>query len=264
MTEIALRPREQVGQARPALELYVNKLMKLHQVPKKFASRRTPQVVTLIVDDSDSMDGTTAAQATEAIKNLVIQMQVHNHGSSGFRFLLNIAKFGSITTGLAEGAKPTEIDVDQISFNADSGTSDIPKALIWATDAVQKSLEACRQTIKSYNEECSPNPLVVFLIGGARGGGSVVGPANALKLIPFAGGRVDVMAIGFCISAWEFLVVKTIASRPDLAINMDSAQSYWNKVTDQIAERPNSLLPMIATLQRNGEGSENGISKIDI
>jgi TRAP-type uncharacterized transport system substrate-binding protein len=75
------------------------------------ATALTPQVVTLIVDDSGSMSGAKAQDATEAIKNLVITMQSGNQGSTGYRFLLNIAKFGSGTTALAQAARSESISL---------------------------------------------------------------------------------------------------------------------------------------------------------
>lgn len=72
----------------------------------KKATTLTPQVVTLIVEDSGSMFGAKADQVTKAIQALVITIQAGNLGSMGYRFLLNIAKFGSSVIPLAEAARP--------------------------------------------------------------------------------------------------------------------------------------------------------------
>jgi uncharacterized protein YegL len=187
---------------------------------QKKATAHTPQVVTLIVDDSGSMDGEKAKQATAAMQDLVIAMQSGDLGSSAFRFLLNIAKFGDETSALAVAATPKEVTLDMLNFTGDSGTTDMPKALEWAKESLQQALTRCRQN-PNFKEDASPNPLVVFFSDGANTGGDVEGPAHALRSIAFQGGSVDVVACGIGMDPNALPVMKKISSRPDLAVNID-------------------------------------------
>ena len=187
---------------------------------QKKATAHTPQVVTLIVDDSGSMDGVKAKQATAALQDLVIAMQSGNLGSSEFRFLLNITKFGDEANSLAVAATPKEVTLDMLNFVADSGTTDMPKALEWAKHSLEQALARCRQNPK-FKEDESPNPLVVFFSDGENTGGDVEGPAQALKAIAFQGGNVDVVACGIGMDPASFPVMQKIASRPELAVNID-------------------------------------------
>jgi uncharacterized protein YegL len=197
--------------------------MAFQKLSMKKATALTPQVVTLIVDDSGSMSGTKAQDATEAMKNLVITMQAGNQGSTGYRFLLNIAKFGSGVTALAEATKPELISLNSISFSGDSGGTDMPKALAWGATAVQRALDECRK-VPGYSEESSPNPLVVFFSDGANTGGDVTSHAQALKSVRFTSGTVDVVAVGIGMLQYDLPVMEQIASRPELAVNIDPAE----------------------------------------
>ena len=231
--------------------------MPVQKLTNKRATSLTPQVVTMIVDDSGSMSSSTTAgpkneQATSATKQLVMTMQSWNQGrtqATGSRYILNIAKFGSSTTSIAEAAKPEGVSLHDLVFAADSGGTEMPEALTWASQAVQKALAECRK-IPGYTEEASPNPLVLFFSDGENTGGDVGPAAKALKAIPFVGGSVDVVAIGIGMDQKDFPIMEGIASRPELAVNIDPAE-----VAEFIAE-------VGATLQR-GESPETLIKKYD-
>lgn len=90
--------------------------MPFQKLTTKKATSLTPQVVTLIVDDSASMSGTKADQVTKAIQDVVITIQASNLGSKGYRFLLNIAKCGSTVIPLAEAARPESVSLIQLIF----------------------------------------------------------------------------------------------------------------------------------------------------
>lgn len=197
--------------------------MAFQKLTTKKATSLTPQVVTLIVDDSGSMEGSKAEQATNAMQDLVIAMQAGNQGSGGFRFLLNIAKFGSSTIPLAEAAKPEIVSLKDLVFTADSGGTEMADALTWASQALQKGLAECKKIAK-YSQEGSPNPLVVFFSDGENTGGDVGASADALKSVPFTGGMVDVVAVGIGMNQKDFPVMERIASRADLAVNIDPSQ----------------------------------------
>jgi uncharacterized protein YegL len=196
----------------------------------KKATSTTPQIVTLVVDDSGSMEGDKARQATAALQDMVIQMQSGNLNAGGSRFLVNIAKFGDQPTAIAMAAKPSEVDLGVLTFGGESGKTDIPLALQWASSAVTQALERCRRDAL-YREADSPTPLVVFFSDGANTGEDVGPSAAALKSIQFQSGAVDIVACAIGMEPGDFQIMQTIASRPDLAVNIDPA-----KLSDFIAE----------------------------
>jgi len=221
--------------------------MAFQKLTTKKATSLTPQIVTLVVDDSGSMSHEgKATQATEAMRDLIITMQANNQGAHGFRFLLNVAKFGSTTTPLAEASRPEAIALDQLAFAGDSGGTEMVGALSWAEGAVKTALAECKR-IPGYNEEGAPNPLVFFFSDGKNeSGGDVKPAAEALRKVPFAGGAVDVIAIGIGMNPTDFPVMEQIASRPDLAVNIDPSQLAEFiadvGVTVQKGESPSSLV----------------------
>jgi uncharacterized protein YegL len=190
---------------------------------EKKATSSTPQVVTLIIDDSGSMEGSKAHQATAAVQDMVITLQSGTLGASWARFVLNIARFGDGVTTLALAAMPSEIDVGSLSFEGRSGQTEMANALEWGAQAVQKALERCRREAPHYEEDKAPSPLCVFFSDGANTGRDVTAAAKMLKAIPFKGGAVDVVACGIEVDPSSFAVMQSIASRPDLAVNIDPA-----------------------------------------
>lgn len=188
---------------------------------QKKATAFTPQVVTLVIDDSGSMAGDKARQATAAVSDLVITMQSNTIGSSGSRFVLNVAKFGDDVTPLATAMPALEVDLNKLQFSGGSGLTEMPKALRWAAQAIQQSLDRCRN-LPNYNESQTPNPVCLFFSDGAstsREPADVA--AQTIKSIPFQGGGVDVIAVGIGISQSEYPVMEGIASRPGWAVIID-------------------------------------------
>src|SRR4051794_17994278 len=114
------------------------------------ATSRTPQIITLIVDDSNSMQepaltGKSKAQiATESIQDVIITTQANTQSSRGARFLLNIAKFGDAVTSIAEANAPGEVNLDAVVFKGDSGWTKMAPALQWGRAAIEKAIAVCR------------------------------------------------------------------------------------------------------------------------
>lgn len=186
------------------------------------ATATTPQIVTLILDDSGSMKGEKANQATSAVQDMVLQMQAGSLTSKGFRHYLNIAKFGDYPTPIGVAVGPKEIDVQHVVLTGDSGKTDIPAALTWAAQALTQALTRCR-SISGYREADSPVPMVVLFSDGANTGADVTASANALKAISHQAGPAEVVACGIGMDASDFPVMQAIASRPEFAINIDPA-----------------------------------------
>jgi hypothetical protein len=189
---------------------------------EKQANARHPQVVTLIIDDSGSMaEEGKCQQVTEAVQDMVITMQSLNMGTHGYRFLLNICKFGDFVTDLAVAKSPPEVDVDALKFEGGSGGTEMLLALQWADSAVKKALERCR-AIPNYQEDKAPNPVCIFLSDGESTGEDFRPAANALRSISFKNGEIDVLAAGVGMKDEHFENMKAIASRPEYAIRIDS------------------------------------------
>lgn len=189
-------------------------------VTKRKADQTTPQIVTLIVDDSGSMQGDKAKQATEALQDLVINIQSINLGTGAFRYLLNIAKFGDVPTPLAEAAMPGEVDLQRLVFAGESGTTVMASALTWGAQAIQRSLDRCRQK-SNFRESDAPPPIVLFLSDGANTGPDISSAAAAVRNVQTTAGPIDVIACGIGMDAAAFSVMGTIASRPEFAVNID-------------------------------------------
>jgi uncharacterized protein YegL len=186
----------------------------------KKATALTPQVVTLIIDDSNSMEGTKAKAVTEAVQDFVLTLHQNTQDSMGFRYLVNIAKFGDSPIPLIQAKAPLEIEVPGVlTFSGDSGYTDMPLALNWTKEAVEAALGRCR-AITGYSEQSSPNPLCVFFSDGENTGGDVAAPARALRSVNFNGGQVDVVACGIELQPKDEQTMRAIASDPNLFINI--------------------------------------------
>jgi hypothetical protein len=186
----------------------------------KRANALHPQCVTIVVDDSGSMaEEGKCQQVTEAIQDMVITMQSLNMGSHGYRYLLNICKFGDSPTELAVAKSPHEVDVDKLEFDGSSGGTDMLPALQWAEVALKKSLERCR-SIPNFQEELAPNPICVFMSDGESTGEDPASAAKALRTIAIKNGEVDVLAVGVGMLDEHFEVMKSIASQPEYAVRI--------------------------------------------
>jgi len=232
--------------------------MAFQRLTNRKATSLTPQVVTIVVDDSGSMtnsvidvaDGANKPKSsivTSGVQDIVITIQAGNQGASNSRFFLNIAKFGDSAIPLVEAGRPESVSLSDLTFAGDSGGTEMAAALVWAAKATQKALAECRK-IPNYSEEGSPNPLVLFCSDGENTGPDVAVPAQALRSISFAGGRVDVVAAGVGMNQKDFAVMEKIASKPELSVNVDPSQ-----LSEFLAE-------VGATLQK-GEAPEKLVGK---
>ena len=186
---------------------------------QKKATSLTPQVVTLVIDDSGSMrDQDKCKIVTAGIQDLVIDLQAMNQGGRGTRFVVSIAKFGTGVDPLYEATFPHEINLERLKFDASSGGTQMNLALEWAARATVAAIRRCHET-PGYDEARSPNPLVVILSDGQTGE-DVSANAGILKSLPFTDGRVDVVAVGIAMEAADFPVMSKIASADDLSGNI--------------------------------------------
>ncbi|HEX6100453.1 MAG TPA: vWA domain-containing protein [Thermoanaerobaculia bacterium] len=199
--------------------------MATQRLTTKKANSESPQIVTLVVDDSGSMSADSkCTQATEALKQLVMEIQGGNMGAGGYRYLVNIAKFGDEVTPLAECAAPNTIDIDTLNFTGDSGGTEMAPALEWAAAVTDRSLKQLR-ALPKFKEEAAPNPIVVFFSDGENTGPDVIAPAQQVKNLKMVNGSIDVVACGIGMTQEAFdNVMKVIASKEELAVNIDPSE----------------------------------------
>lgn len=199
--------------------------MATQRLTTRIANSQSPQIVTLVVDDSGSMStDSKCTQATEALKNLVMEIQGGNMGTGGYRYLVNIAKFGDEVTPLAECAAPNTIDIDTLNFAGESGGTEMAPALEWASAVTDRSIKQLR-ALPKFKEEAAPNPIVVFFSDGENTGPDVTAPAQKLKSLKMVGGNIDVVACGIGMTQEAFdTVMKVIASKEDLAVNINPSE----------------------------------------
>jgi uncharacterized protein YegL len=210
----------------------------------KKATSTTPQVVTLLVDDSNSMrelaDGSQskAQIATSSIADMVMVAQGHSQDASRNRFVFSLAKFGDDVTEMALASGPFEVDLEKIEFSANSGWTHMAAALEWAVHATEHAIAVCRK-LERFDEENTPPPIVLILSDGANTGPEVDGIAKKLHSIPFKGGPVSVIACGVGMRDEYFPVMKAIASSPDLAMNIKPSEleKFMAAVTATIPAR---------------------------
>jgi len=195
----------------------------------KKATANTPQVVTLIVDDSNSMQETVdgkkskADVASASIEDMIMSAQSQNQGSRGFRFLFNIAKFGDQVTPVVEATSPDDVDLETLKFYGKSGWTIMADALEWAVKATEDAIVKCRK-IPGFDEQNAPPPIVLFLSDGANTGRELDEAAGRLRAISFQGGPVNVISCGVGMKDEHFPVMKAVASSQELAMNIKPSQ----------------------------------------
>lgn len=221
-----------------------------YQLTNKKATSRTPQVVTLLLDDSGSMaEKNKCVQVTAAVQDVIIGLQVANQNASLSRFIVNLAKFGDDVTPLASAGAPEDINVDELTFVADSGTTEIAKGLEWAAQAVEAGLARARRA-PNYDESAAPNPLVVLISDGANSGPDPAPAVSRLLAIPFQGGGIDFVTCGVELDSASEALMKQWASRSDLSVNIsaDKLREFIAAVgaTVQRNETPKQLVQRVS------------------
>jgi uncharacterized protein YegL len=194
------------------------------------ATAYTPQILIFVLDDSGSMadpcrDGSSKAQvASEAMEQVILDLQGANLSTTISRFYISIARFGDDVTSIAEIQNPAHIALQQIPFHGNSGTTDMFKALNWATDMLNSSLEYVRTSIPGFREAETPAPLIVFLSDGENTGPDVAAVAQKIHRTSFQGEPIKLVACGVGLMEKDFATMRTIASVPEYAVNIDSGR----------------------------------------
>lgn len=195
--------------------------MPFQRLTEKKATARTPQVVTIVIDDSGSMsENQKCSRASEGAVTLVRSLQTANQGSSGTRFIVSIAKFGSSVSPMATAERPEDVPLTSLVFTGDSGGTEMVSALEWAAQATQSAIKKAEAT-SGFLAENTPNPVVYFLSDGANTGGDISAATAALKATALGGTALNVVAVGIGMLPTEFPVMQQIATTPDLAANIN-------------------------------------------
>jgi uncharacterized protein YegL len=208
--------------------------MEYRSLTNRRATAITPQIVTVIVDDSGSMRETASGGGrqssdhkhqlcSQGLRDMVISLQSGNQNSRGSRFAVNIAKFGTEIQEIVCAASPDDVLLSQLDLNGGMGGTEMIHALNWAHRAVNIALTKVR-AIANYAEARSPTPLVVFMSDGDNNGPDISEAAERLKSIRFGDDRtIDIVAAGIGMDAKDFKVMEAIASRSSLAANIEPA-----------------------------------------
>jgi esterase/lipase superfamily enzyme/uncharacterized protein YegL len=195
----------------------------------KKATARTPQVVTLVIDNGRTMQEVVrgnmskAEVVTESIRDLVITTQALSQGSRGFRYLLNIAKFGDGVMSLAEAENPENVNLGQLVVRGDSNSTNMESALDWAYETMQLALDKCR-AIPAYDALSSPEPLVIVLSDGENIGAEIEEGAQKLRSIEFQGGTINVVACGIDVKHENSDALESVTSDPKSGTNFGPLQ----------------------------------------
>src|SRR5580658_3809679 len=193
---------------------------------KKKATAYTPQVVVIVMDDSGSMNEpctgaeSKAKVASQGIRQLVMNIQADNVGSSICRYYLSLAKFGDDVTPLVEAQSPTDVRLSIIDFKGESGSTNMISALEWADKAIAGSLLMIRASVPNYHEDRTPPPVVLFFSDGENTGPDVTEAAKRIHKLSFQGDKAMVVACGIGMKPEHFEVMQSIASLPELAANI--------------------------------------------
>ncbi len=204
----------------------------------RFATSQSPQILTFVFDASSAMAGDLGCTLARGMQDVIICLQAGNQGAATSRYLLNIAAYSDDVQVIAELASLSDIALSSLSFEAARGTRNQCLALEWAVRAVNKSLDACRRGLLSYDQR-APVPVVFLFVAGHNTGPDITEAARALKNIPFDNGAALVMAIALRPIGERSL--GALASRPDMAITSELLPSVYTTVWEVVASVSGTL-----------------------
>ena len=176
----------------------------------------------LIVEDSAKMTeqaeyGKSEADfATEAVRDLVMDMQGRSLRLAGFRYLLNFAKFAGGETVIAESQRPNDGDLENVVFYGNSGRAhNLALVLDWVAMALERALVRCRN-IPTYDESKSPPLVVIILSDGESFRPELAECAARLRAIPFQGNSLSVINFVIGMKAGSSIVIEGPASGEEM------------------------------------------------
>jgi hypothetical protein len=192
--------------------------------PTKAATSVNPKIVMMAIDNSGSMkDKARCERVTEAVQDLMMTIQSINQGASRAKVIMSLCSFGDDVKELAMAALPKDIDLDALTFNADQEGTNLHLALKWAVSALEESLDQCRRQIAHYQEQKSPNPLLMVLTDAEDIDLDSCRPyMEALAKVPIQSGALEIVAVGVEVLPKDLEVLKKIATREDYAIQIGS------------------------------------------
>jgi hypothetical protein len=178
-----------------------------------------PQIVVLLVDDSDGMQGDKSRIASETVQDCIITIQAWSMPPRRPRHLVSIATLGARTIPIAVAQHPNQVNLLGLVFDGASGNANFAAGLVWAKAALEESLRVCRAQ-PDYQEEESPGPLVALITAGAILGDDVNSPARDLGAVPFSGEPVKIVVCGLGLEPNDLSAAPAIASGPVMGTNI--------------------------------------------
>ena len=228
---------------------------------QKLATSYSPQILVFLVDNSGSMsdpgvDKTTpkCETATEALRQVVMQLQADSVNAGANRYFVSIAAFGDEVVPLAEAKGPLEIeDVESIQLDGNGGYTRMAAALEWAQQAVTGSLVIMRNTVSGYVEERTPAPVVILVTDGDNTDKEhdPVAAAGSLRAIHFEGDTVRVVAAGIAMQDEHFELMRRVASSPEYAVNL-RLEDFGSFIASAGTSTPAELAGVVNGYQRPG------------
>jgi len=181
------RPAESVDlKATFEIAIQLPSYAKRSKANKRTARAHCPQLVILLIDDSESMkyDGKCQA-ATKAVADMLCEMKLR--GDGGLIFRVAIIPFGDFVGVRRDwlGVLAKDIKEDEIEFRGEHGQTDFGDSFMY----IERICQAYEQFYLSHYPipELHPTPLIVFMSDG-RDTGEVapVAVANRIKSMPLS------------------------------------------------------------------------------
>lgn len=212
----------------------------IQDVLSKRITRKSPMHMVLIVDDSGSMEGDPALQATNAIHAWVNELHVACRGTMPY-FRFSLVSFGSNTHIIAENVNILEVDITGFILAGKSGTTQMATALNTARELLQRD-----------NATASFCPPFVFLFTDGRptnergdptyeASQDTIQAASLLKALPRPCGSPFLITLGY--GNVDDVYMRQLASAPNL----------YHRIPNMAALV--KLLPMIGTPVVEGGGT---------
>jgi uncharacterized protein YegL len=167
------------------------------------ASVKNPMPICLLADDSQSMAGEPAAEATEAIRDFVTLLQ-SSCAARGSFFHLFLVKFGDFPKVLFDHCPILEVDPKQIELDGTSGGTDVAGALALAH----------RRFSTSASSASSVPPLVLLYSDGRPTGPDPMPVSQQIKTLDYAAGQHPLLVTcGF--GEADDTLLRGLATSPD-------------------------------------------------
>jgi uncharacterized protein YegL len=216
----------------------------MNDILKKRITGKSPMHMVLVADDSGSMKGAPAADATRAIHAWVNELYVKTRGKKPY-FRFSLVSFGSAPAVVAEAMDVRDVDVTSFVLAGDAGSTNLTDALMTVRQILARdgaTAEHCPPFVFLFTDGRPTDPTGKMNDAAAQ---TAQDAASALKMLPLACGSPFIVTLGFGAVVDAFL--QQLASAPNLYHRISSAQELIQ------------LLPEIGTPTVEGVGEEGTV-----